>query len=102
MTLSKNISIPEVLHRKIVATGLYDSARAAELVSRIAHDDAAMLSLLGRLAVEAERGGSGLQQGIRALVNSSAVPGALSTFDTVLAHELADESFPIVAPDTNP
>jgi hypothetical protein len=90
----KNVSVRDVLHNKIVATGLYDTDRANELIARIENDEPAMLVLIGRLAVEAERGGSGTQQGIRALVNSNAIPAALETFERTAGHELSDESFP--------
>lgn len=91
----KTISVRDVLAKRMSALGLYDECRVQELVARIEKDENAMLLILGRLVVEAERGGSGVQQGIRALVNTSAIPEALDTYSQLLAHELDDESFPV-------
>jgi hypothetical protein len=55
-----------------------------------------MLIVLGRLLVEAERGGSKVQQVIRAVVKSDAIPESLDTFEKLLGHELADPTFPRV------
>lgn len=92
----KAVSVQEVLRKRIIATGLYDLAQSDELIRRIQNDEQAMLAMIGRLVVEEERGGSGLQQGIRALVNSSSVPAALETYNKLVAHELSDESFPLI------
>jgi hypothetical protein len=102
MSVPKNLTVANVLHRKIIATGLYDEDRAHELIGRLQGDESAMLSLIGRLAVEAERGGSGAQQGIRALINSNAISATLATYDKLLEHELADHTFPVVTPIDKP
>lgn len=96
--MSSDVTVREVLRRRMLNLGLYDEARVEELVSRVEKNEQAMLALLGRLVVEEARGGSGVQQGIRALVNSSAIPEALDTYNRLLVHELDDESFPVVGP----
>lgn len=95
----KKITVRQALNTKMVETGLFDAEQADELTSRIATDENAMLVLLGRLTLEAERGGSKTEQGVRALLNADVVPRALDTFHRLAMHELADESFPIIAPD---
>ena len=94
----KDATVRGVLARRMLDLGLYDEARVEELVSRVEKDESAMLRLLGRLCVEEARGGSGIEQGIRALVNSSDVAEALDTYSKLRAHELDDESFPVVQP----
>lgn len=83
-----------VLRKKITNLGLWDEHRVDELVTRIEKDEDAMLKMIGRIELEAARGGSGVQQGIRAMVNSGAVKESLATFEKLMAHELSDESFP--------
>jgi hypothetical protein len=94
--MAVEISTADVLKAKLVDSGLYDAERANELVGRISHDENAMLTVLGRLSVEAQRGGTKVQQCIRAVVKSEAIPQSLETFEKLAQHELADPSFPRV------
>lgn len=94
-----DFSVRAVLNAKMVETGLFQVEQANELTGRIADDEKAMLTLLGRLTLEAARGGTKAEQGVRALLNADVVPRALDTFNALAMHELADESFPLIAPD---
>lgn len=91
-----NVIVRDVLKTRLIALGLYDEDRAEELVSRVESNEDAMLKILGRFAVESVRGGSLVQQCIRAIVKTEDIPAALDTYDKLLGHELADPSFPLV------
>lgn len=92
---STEYPINKILINKLLETGLYDQDRAEELVGRIDQNEKAMLEIIGRLAVEEQRGGSKVQQCIRALVKTDAIPSSLETFEKLMGHELADPTFPV-------
>lgn len=88
-------SLKEILINKLIDSGLYDEERADELVSRIEDNEEKMLIILGRLSAEEKRGGTKVQQCIRAVIQASEIPQALGTFEKLMGHELADPTFPM-------
>jgi hypothetical protein len=96
--VDKEVTVERVLLNRLVALGLYDKERCQALVSRINKDEEAMLKMIGRLAVEEARGGSGSEQGIRALIRSTEVKKSLETLGHLMKDELSDPSFPIINP----
>jgi len=97
-----DLSIAEILTENLYGLGLNDRDRCEELVARVKDDEDHMLKLLGRLYVEEKRGGSKAEQGLRALMKSSEVGGALETFSSLKSDELADPTFPVVSPQDEP